>query len=251
MKKLICMLLILSLLAIPAVFASELGYVTDSAGLLTAEEAEILELTAEKTALSLGCGVYIITVEDYTDYADDVYRAAYGLYHQYSLGEGDGRNGILLLLSMQDRDYALFVYGPEAETAFSDYALRQLEDEFLDDLGYNDWYGGLTDYMETCREYLTLASQGKPVEENMLRYFPVVLIISVVVALVVCLVLKAQMKSVFKKAEADAYTDDAGLNLTGSRDMFIRTTRTKTKISSSSGGSSRSGGGGHGRSGKF
>lgn len=251
MKKVFCIFLVLSLVAVLGVSAAEFGYVSDGAGLLSAEEAEALELMAEKNALSLDCGVYVITVDDYRDYADDVYRAAYGLYHQYSLGEGSGRNGILLLLSMRNRDYALFVYGPEAEKAFSDYALRELEEEFLDELGYNDWYGGLTDYMETCREYLTLSSQGAPVEENMLRYFPAVLVISLVVALIVCLVLKGQMKSVFKKAEADSYTDEAGLNLTGSRDMYIQTTRTKTKISSSSGGGSHSGGGGHGRSGKF
>ena len=34
---------------------------------------------------------------------------------------GDDRDGIIILLSMAERDYAMFVYGTYAETAFNSY----------------------------------------------------------------------------------------------------------------------------------
>lgn len=250
-RKILIVLLVLSLLSIPFVAAADLGYVTDKANLLTPEQIQSLEQISQDAAAKYGVDVYVITVEDYSDYGSgDVFEVSYQLYHQYNLGNGADRNGILLLLSMEYRDYALFVYGPDAEYAFSDYALQKLEEEFLDDLGWDDWYGGLYDYADTCRDYLGKAAAGEPVQQNPMKYVPVVILISVVIAFIVCSILKAQMKSVFKKVEADSYTDEAGLNLSGSRDQYTHTTTSRTKISSSN-SSSRSGGGGSGRSGKF
>ena len=51
----------------------------------------------------------------------DVYKTTYQLYHANELGMGEGRDGIIILLSMADRDYAMFVYGENAENAFNEY----------------------------------------------------------------------------------------------------------------------------------
>ena len=77
--------------------------------------------------------------------------------------------------------------------------------------------------------------------------------IGVVLALAVCLFLKAKMKSVRQGAEADAYVTDEGLNLTEQYDNYTHTTKTSRKISkdSDSDSSSHSGGGGSGSSGKY
>ena len=77
--------------------------------------------------------------------------------------------------------------------------------------------------------------------------------IGVVLALAVCLFLKAKMKSVRQGAEADAYVTAEGLNLTEQYDNYTHTTETRRKISrdSDSDSSSHSGGGGSGSSGKY
>ena len=77
--------------------------------------------------------------------------------------------------------------------------------------------------------------------------------IGVVLALAVCLFLKAKMKSVRQGAEADAYVTAEGLNLTEQYDNYTHTTKTSRKISkdSDSDSSSHSGGGGSGSSGKY
>ena len=250
-RKILILLLILSLLTLPVALAAELSYVTDEAGLLNQDQVSQLENMARKAANQYGVDVYIITLDDYRNYGSgDVFEVSYQLYHQYNLGNGADRNGILLLLSMRYRDYSLFVYGPDAEYAFSDYALQKLEDCFLDDLGNDNWYRGLLDYVYTCSKYLNSAAKGKPVRQNLLKYTPVVILISVMIGFLVCGTYKNQMKSVFKKVEADTYATKQGLALTGSRDLYTHTTTTRTKISKSS-SSSRSGGGGSGRSGKF
>ena len=82
---------------------------------------------------------------------------------------------------------------------------------------------------------------------------------SCVIALVVCLILRAKMKSVHKGVDANVYATGGGLTLTDSYDHYSHTTESRTKIvdeSSGGGGggvstSSCSGGGGSGRSGKF
>ena len=60
-------------------------------------------------------------MDDYTVIADDVYEATYQIYHELELGSGEDRDGIIVLLSMDNRKYAMFVYGEYAEYAFDTY----------------------------------------------------------------------------------------------------------------------------------
>ena len=117
MKKRICRLLLafLSVLVFCVSMAAaeqtgaQLYYVTDEAGLLSENENMMLEKMAETVSQKYGIGVYIVTVEDYRDFhSGGVYKATYTIYHEYTMGEGPDRDGIMLLLSMDDRDWAMF-----------------------------------------------------------------------------------------------------------------------------------------------
>ena len=66
-------------------------------------------------------------------------------------------------MSMSDRKYATFFYGPKAEYAFDAYGQELMEEEFLDDFRDDDWYDGFEDYLEVCAEYLERAEAGDPV----------------------------------------------------------------------------------------
>lgn len=245
--------LLLAILVLPAQAEEGLYYVTDVAELLTEQEDLQLENLCQTISEAYDIGVYIVTVEDYAVYGDgDVYEVTYGLYHEYTMGKGEARNGIMLLLSMENRDFATFVYGADAEYAFSDYALQQLEEEFLPHFGKNDWYGGFRAYAENCRAYLEKAAAGEPVEEGKGMACFVVISAAFVIALIVVSVLKAGMKNVKAQREAGVYVS-RDLQLTQQRDQFthITTTRRKIETSSGSGSKAHSGGGGHGRAGKF
>ena len=235
-------------------------YVFDISDLLTYEEWEELEARAADISNRQHCGVYFALVDDYTDYGDGgVYEVTYQLYHGSELGFGTDRDGIIVLLSMEERDYAMFVYGEYAEYAFDSYGQEKLEEQFLGDFGDNDWYGGISHYLDACDEFLTKADAGDPVRlsywENFWEYLPVVAVLVCMLTGLVCIWLMRGMKSVHQKKEANAYLTEGGLHLTQQYDQYTHTTETRTKIekSSSSGGSthSESGGGGSGRSGSF
>ena len=82
---------------------------------------------------------------------------------------GEDRDGVILLMSMSDRKYATFFYGPKAEYAFDAYGQELMEEEFLDDFRDDDWYDGFSDYLEVCAEYLERAEAGDPVRGTILR----------------------------------------------------------------------------------
>ena len=236
---------------------TDMNYIFDLSDQLSYEEWAELEARAADISQRHGCGVYVAFVDDFTEYGggNDVYKTTYQLYHASELGMGADRDGIIILLSMDDRDYAMFVYGDHAEYAFDRYGQKELEDAFLGYFGDNDWYSGVSHYLDTCDEYLTRAEEGKPVRKNTLPMYIIVVAASCAIAGGICLMLKWKMKTVHQKAEANEYVAAGGLNLTKQYDRYTHTTETRRKVhddsDSDSGTSSCSGGGGSGRSGKF
>ena len=232
----------------------ETCYVTDTYGLLSFDEWSALEKRAANISEQYRCGVYIFTVDYYENYGyGDVYDVTAQIYHDSdnSFGIGGGRDGIMLLLSMNNRDYALFVCGEKGEYTFNDYGLKQLEDAFLDDFGNDNWSGGFSGYLSVCEQYLASAQEGKPVRATPTVPIVISILISCAIALVVCLILKGQMETVHKKNDARVYIAASGLHLTQQVDQYTHTTETRRKIETKSENSRSSGGGGGGRSGRF
>ena len=258
--KLISLLLILTALLATGVSAlhwQDGTYVNDQAGLLTQTERNGIESYASRISEKFGCDIYIMTVWDYTDlgYGYDVFDTAWQIYHSSLLGYGSDNSGVLLLLSMEQRDYALFVNG-YAEFAFNSHGQTMLEDAFLDDFRYDHWFDGFYDYLNTAEELLLIASSGEPVGSSPSPRTGLFILVGIILSAVITAIFWAQMRSVKWNSGAHAYVTDSGLKLTGRTDLFLRQTRTVRRIQKSSGpsgshGGGGSGGGGSGRSGKF
>lgn len=252
-KLLLCMLAIslLVAMAIPslALADDELYFITDQAQLLSETQWQTLEQQATNISNTYVCGVYVVIVEDYRDYGTSMKNANDQIYNAYSLGSGEEHDGVLLLLSMDDRDYYLRSYGQWGNYAFSNEGFDQLEDVFLDDFEYNNWYDGLVDYLSESEAFLASAMQGEPRGEEGKILFDLLMIVGIpcLAALAVCMVLKGQMKSVRKQANATDYMklDENVLRIR--EDRFTHTTETRRRIESSS----SSGSGDSGRGGKF
>jgi uncharacterized membrane protein YgcG len=234
----------------------QLYNITDDAYILSDDELDELETEAEAVSKKYGVGVYVVTVDNYLNYydCDGVYEANYSIYHDYTMGEGEGRDGIMLLLSMENRDYSLFSYGDDSEYAFDDYGLDMLEEEFLDNFSEDDWYGGFRDYIDECSSYLQQAQDGDPVRDSPLFFIIIAIGIALFIALLVVGNMWIRMGKVAELTTANNYITGQ-LEVTEQQDTFAFQTQVRHKIqsSSSSGSSSHSesGGGGHGRSGKF
>ena len=55
--------------------------------------------------------------------------------------------------TMAERDYTLIAYG-YGNTAFTDYGKDKLSEVFLDDFGDDNWYSGLSDYLDKSESML-------------------------------------------------------------------------------------------------
>lgn len=254
--------LLLLILVLPTQAAgAQINNITDVAGLLTESEWETLERQARDMTETYGFGVYAIAVDDYEAFVyGDVNDAAEMLYEEYTLGEGEDRDGLLLLLSMAQRDYSLHVNGDFGEYAFTGYGREEMAEFFLDDFGDDDWYGGFSDYLEWCGNYLEAANNGEPFSKDnppmdaagrtkaILTGIAAILLIPLVAAWIVLLILGSKMKSVAAATQAASYIK-GNLILTDSQDRYTHTTQTKQKVKSESSGSSKSSG--NATSGKF
>lgn len=255
------------LLCVPAFAEAKLDYVTDEADLLTDEQEQSLENKAQELADTYDLGVYIITIDDFTTRTDalDMESAAEQLYLSNELGRGDEKSGILLLMSMADRDWALFAFG-YGNTAFTDYGKDYLSGNFLDDFRDDAWYDGFADYQQVCGEMLETSLDGAPVDVDNVpdpphaRLYGIIActVLGVIIAFIVTAVLRSQLKSVAHGTQAEAFVAQGGLKLTERDDRYIRTTVSrvydppqKSSSSSSGGGTTTRSSGGSSSSGKF
>ena len=256
-KKLLglCTVLCLFLALVFPVFAAEqeqpfdaqkIPYSTmmsDGAGLLTPVEAEKLNARAWQLTREYRCAVYMVTVPSLGGMG--VEEAADYLLQEYHLGYGSDQSCVLLLLSTEYRDYDIMAYG-YGNTAFTDYGKEKMAERFLDEFGADDWYGGFTEYLDCCEEYLELARKGKPFDVGSDRSpfvgLAIGILVPLLVAFTVCSIFKAQMKTAKMQQAAQEYIDGQGLVLTVQNDRFLHTTRSKRYIepAKSSGGTTAS-----------
>lgn len=238
MKKMLMMILagfVFLILPLPAAGM----HVFDEAGILSETQLASLEDYAGNISERYQFGVYIVTLPSLS--GGEVEEMADELYHErYGLGEGTDRNGILLLLSMEEREYALLTNGPKADYAFTSYGLDQLEAKFLDDLKEDQWASGFNDYLSECDRYLSLASENHPVKRPLWTGILLMFAISAGISLGVCLILKQRMKSVAMNRSAAAYCAGS-LALRGQSDQFVNTTVSRRKIEKPSRNSDSSG----------
>ena len=261
---LLCVLALLVCCCLPVCAAEEdFPFVCDAALLLTDEEWLALEQHAEALSKQYQCAVYGITVDDYRDYGSgSIYDVAKSIYLEYDLGWGEEKSGVLLMLSMYDRDYTLIAYG-YGNTAFTDYGKDYLSEQFLDNFSEDDWAGGCEDYLATCGNMLKMARAGKPLDiGSRIKTWHLVaisLLLGFAIAYAVC---GAWRRSCRKKtavsAGAGGYLAPGGMNITLRDDLYSHTTQTRTKIERSSNSTTGSSGGTtvdrqgfSGKSGKF
>jgi uncharacterized protein len=255
---------LLSLLALPVLADSdrELPLVCDTCGLLTEEQEEALNEKAEQYSAAYDCDIVLIVVPDTEGYDVETYTEE--VYRYYSFGWGADRSGVILLLSMEERDYDLAAFG-YGNTAFTDYGKEWLMDDVKPYLKKNDWNAAFSKYIDLCAEYLRKARDGRPVDSYgaldrlrggfhlSLRAVVYALIAGLIAALVVNGILKSKMKSAVLASRADDYlAGDLQLGETDDRFLKKDVTRVRRDRGSGSGhGTSvRSSGFSH-HSGKF
>lgn len=248
----------------------QLDLVADLAGVISQDRLTELNSLANQVSEQYRCDVAVAFVPSLEgryieDYADDFYD-----YKGY--GYGDSDDGVLLLISVGDREFAETTYG-YGVTAFTDYGMtRYLEPRFTPYLGENDWAGAAEQFISDAGVLLKQAREGKPYDyyepvrerKSLKETAPVAAAISAIIGFfsggIPAGAMKRQMKTVEKEYGAANYAR-GGLNLRYKDDRFLYANVSKTPIpretSHSSGGgggssvhfssSGRSHGGSHGK----
>lgn len=251
MNKRICgaaAALIICMTQLLLVWASdrELPLMYDGADLLTASEEQELEAFLEDISENHQCEVAVVTVDSFEGksarlFADDFYD-----FNGYGYGEND--DGIMLVISMDERQWAVTTYGTGI-SAFTQEGQEYIMDMVLDDMSegyYRDafmTFAGQTDRFLTQWESGEAYGEGNlPVDKTDLAIgFLVSLIAGGVVSLIVMLALMSKNKSVVPNSAAADYLMPGSLNITASQDIFLYQNLARTPVKKNDGSSSGGG----------
>lgn len=235
MKKIFAFLMLLFMLTVPAMAAADL--IVDDADILNSKEERQLAEMLEEAGQTMGLDVVIVTVDGLDgayirDYADD--------YYDYN---GYGPDGVLLLIDMDSRMWWISGTGAGMDI-FTSSVIDSIGDRMEADLKEGNYAAAFETFIEEALHY---ADDSFDVGGTLV----VALIIGAVVALIVTMVWRSQLKSVRFKAAASDYLKPGSLNITGSQDLYLYSNISKVKRQqtssgghSSSSGRSHSGGGG-------
>lgn len=212
-----------SFITVSASTHRELPLLVDNADLLTDSEERDLNSKLESLSEEQKCEVAIVTVhslegKNATEYADDFFD-----YNGYGYGSSD--DGILLLVSMEDRDWAMSTHG-YAIKAFTDVGLNYMSNEFLPYLSSGDYRKAFLTFAELCDDLLTQARNGSPYGSNNIlasntNRILISLGIGVVFAFIITGIMKSKLKSVRFQPAASSYVRRDSVNMRISRDLFL------------------------------
>ena len=249
-SAIIALTLIFSVFAVGASAQTyERQYLFDQAQILSYPQFTELNTQAAEISDEYKCAVHIVTTDDPSVTYDNIQYYAEDMYlYSDAFGYGPGKDGVMLVLSVYDRCYWLLAFGDYGNYAFSDYGKEWMSGNFVDDFSSDEWYGGLEDYITDCEYILSEAAAGKPVdiyysEDTGAEAYIIAFFIGLIVAIVVCLVFRAQMRTAKTAVRAGEYIASQGVQMQQRHSRFLYSTVTRTKIqqNSGNGGGSRGG----------
>lgn len=227
--------------------ASTYGRLVDNAKLLSEDEYSQLKEHIDTVSEKYTFDVVIVTEKSIgdktpTEYADDFFD-----YNGY--GEGDNHDGILFLLDMENRKWAISTTGAGIPY-FTDYGQEKIMDDVKPYLSDGEYYDAFDTFVTMCDDYINTAITDEPYDVNNQpkTIIPIYYIIfggvgiGALVGFIVVLVMKSKLKSVRMQPLASSYVKSGSFKLTEHSDLFLYRNISKTAKpkdnDSSSGGSS-------------
>lgn len=238
------------ILTVPAVLANAAGgmpRVVDRAGLLSEDEEIKLSDKLDEISKRQQVDIVVVTADSLEgksprDYADD-------FYDDNEYGFGEGKDGILLLLSMEERDWYISTSG-YGITALTDAGIRYMSEEFLPCLSDGEYAEAFQIFAGQCDGYITQAREGTPYDTghapkepfSPLAALPIALAAGLVAAFIATGVMRRGLHSVHSQPSADNYVKRDSLRLTKDYELFLyrnvaRRAKPKENTSSGRGGS--------------
>ncbi len=207
--------------------------VVDLADVLSEADHSKLNSLADSISEQYKCDVAAAFVES-TD-GKDIQAFADDFYDYNGYGYGDSDDGIMLVIAVGDREYAITTHGYGVH-AVTDRALDYLEKSFIDDLSANNWANAGVDFISASGEILYNAAyerqsgaETEAAKLNPIELIPINIVIGLAIGFFVVAIMKGKHRSVIKKTEASGYLRDGSFKLTYSNDRFIHSQVNRVK----------------------
>ena len=283
MKKFTAVLLSVLLIAALSLTASAYEYdeggrtalINDLAELIPEEDEKTLNSKLEEISEGYELEISVLTVtstdgKDITAFADDYYD-----YNGFGFGKND--DGIMLVLDMENREFATTTHGTAIEI-FTDYDLLRLEAEFVPYLSQGSYTDAFIAFYEGCANIIDgngmlSGSDGSdialfPTDDGIvfvpddetediyyeeyiydsdpygifsLKWIAVSVVIGIIIAFLYTGYLKSQLKTVKRKPSASDYVVNGSFNVTQQQDVYLYSNTKRTPKAKNNGTSGRGG----------
>lgn len=229
MKNRIISCVVVILLLTLVVSADGYARLVDAAGLLDEYGSErvgsVLDEISERRCMDVAIATVMNTG------GTDVHTFADEFYEERDYGYGSEHDGVILLISMDTRDYYISTEG-YGLTVFTGDALDYVGESIVPYLSSGDYEQAFLIFAECTDELIGLALEGEPYhaenEPLSSAWIFICLLIGAVVAGIVVLVMVGSLKSSRPRRTADSYIKKGSFGITESRDLFLYRTLRKT-----------------------
>ena len=231
-----------------SVCAAGMPRLVDAADLLTQTQENDLLARLDRLSGELQADVVIVTLESCGGYSPDDVIEEY--YDQYGFGYGTNRDGVVLLLSMAERDWRILSNGLAAD-AITPSEIDEIGERIVDELSAGEYYEAFLEFADLCAYEIEGERSGFPFRFG--RNLLISLAIGFAVAFIATGIMRSRLRSVRSQTGAREYTVPGSMKLTRSNDLFLYRTVDRTRKPQQTASGSRGGGGGgrHVGGGKF
>lgn len=214
----------------------------DGANLLTSSKQQELNDRLNSLSHKHDFDIFVVTTQSLegktsTAYADD-------FFDEHMYGMGSGEDGILLLISMENRDWAISTCGFGIQ-AFTDAGQEYMVSQFKPYLSDGDFDEAFDCFVDLCDDYIVQAKKGKPYDSSSLPKKPIQLywiVIAIIggclVSFIIMMCFKAQLKTVRYQPYAGDYVSNLKINRQQDLYLYRNVTRRRKPEKTSSSGSS-------------
>ena len=251
MKKLLSlalallMLMSLAVVVCAATSGSE-QFIYDDAQLLSENQAAKLQDRLQELSDKYDTQIVVATLRSVNGGDADILAEAF--YDGKDLGYGDSRDGILLIIMMDIREFRIVSNGEAADALTLD-RIDKITEAITQELSDGEYYDAFREFADKCEYYLDGHINGFPFDVG--KSLVIALVIGIVAGLIVANTLKAQLKTVHMQTRAHDYVKAGSMQLTYQKDLYLYRTVQQTRKQTSNSNSGSSGGSRNVGGGKF
>lgn len=232
MKKIIYLLTSLLILLIPTNIFAYNNRIIDDADVLSENDEIKLNEKLDELSNKYNYDIIVYFSID-TSFGEDIVSEGCEFYDSNYYGYGDEHSGILLIANYEVGMFDVITTGKQVREKYDGY-IADCYDEVEKDLG-NDPYEAVLSFIKWVdtrfiNENIDYKNEYVVNKDDTVLNLSVASLLSLIISIVVCLILKSQLKTEGKKRGANNYINKNSFKLTRSGDIFLYRSTTRRRI---------------------